>query len=164
MKRRAFIKLLGGSVAAWPLAAGAQQSGKMPTIGVLMAGSEGSTENKPRIAALRQGLAELGWKEGENIRVVYRWSAGKRELIDQYAKELVALNLNAIVANSTPVIAALHKLNPSTPVVFAWSGEEPVASGRQLHRLHLHRSRADREMDAALAGCCPRSIPGGASV
>jgi len=101
----------------------------MPAIGVLMAGSEGSTENKPRIAALRQGLAKLGWKEGENIRVVYRWSAGKRELIDQYAKELAALNLDAIVANSTPVIAALHKLNPSTPVVFALA-MDPIGLGQ----------------------------------
>src|SRR6201999_3815593 len=91
MKRRAFIKLLGGSVAAWPLAAGGQPTGKVPTVGVLMAGGENLTENAPRMTAFQKALAELGWKDGENIRLIYRWSTGKRELIDQYAKELVAL-------------------------------------------------------------------------
>jgi putative ABC transport system substrate-binding protein len=129
MRRRAFIRLLGGAAAAWPVARAHAQRGGPPTVGVLMAGNEDSTENKPRIAALRQGLADRGWKEGETIRLVYRWSAGRRELIDQYAKELVALNLDVIVANSTPVIASLHKLNPSTPVVFALA-MDPIGLGQ----------------------------------
>ena len=130
MKRRDVIKLLGGSAAAWwPLAVDAQQAGKVPTVGVLMAGAENSSENKPRIDAFRQGLAELGWKDGKNVRVIYRWSAGKRELIDQYAKELVALKPDVILANSTPVISTFKSMTSTTPVVFALS-MDPVGLGQ----------------------------------
>jgi putative ABC transport system substrate-binding protein len=129
MKRRAFIKLLGGSIAVWPLAARAQQRGKPLSIGVLMAGDENSSENKPRIDAFRRGLTELGWKDGDNVRVIYRWSAGKRELIDQYAKELVDARPDVILANSTPVIATFKKLTSSIPVVFALA-MDPVGLGQ----------------------------------
>jgi putative tryptophan/tyrosine transport system substrate-binding protein len=107
-------------VAAYPLASNAQRAA-MPTVGVLMAGTENSPENRPRIAAFRQGLADLGWRDGENVHVTYRWSAGKRELIDQYAKELVALKPDVILANSTPVIATLKGMTSTIPVVFALS-------------------------------------------
>jgi putative tryptophan/tyrosine transport system substrate-binding protein len=107
-------------VAAYPLASNAQRAA-MPTVGVLMAGTENSPENRPRIAAFRQGLADLGWRDGENVHVIYRWSAGKRELIDQYAKELVALKPDVILANSTPVIATLKGMTSTIPVVFALS-------------------------------------------
>jgi putative ABC transport system substrate-binding protein len=127
MKRREFIGWLGTAVAAWPIAARAQQAG-MPTVGVLMAGTENSVENKPRTSAFQQGLAELGWKDGENIRVIYRWSNGKRELIDQYVRELVALKPDVILANSTPVITAFKNLTSSIPVVFALS-MDPVGLG-----------------------------------
>jgi putative ABC transport system substrate-binding protein len=69
MRRREFIGLIGTAAAAWPIAARAQRAG-MPTVGVLMAGTEDSAENRPRISAFQQGLAELGWKDGENIRVI----------------------------------------------------------------------------------------------
>jgi putative tryptophan/tyrosine transport system substrate-binding protein len=107
-------------VAAYPLASNAQRAA-MPTVGVLMAGTENSPENRPRIAAFRQGLADLGWRDGKNVHVIYRWSAGKRELIDQYAKELVALKPDVILANSTPVIATLKGMTSTIPVVFALS-------------------------------------------
>jgi putative ABC transport system substrate-binding protein len=135
MKRRAFIKLLGGSVVAWPLAARAQPAGKVPTVGVLMAGVENSTENAPRISAFQKALAELGWKDGENIRLIYRWSTGKRELIDQYAKELVALKPDVIVANGTPIIATFQNLTSSIPVVFALS-MDPVGLGQVKSLAH----------------------------
>jgi len=129
MKRRAFIAAVAASTAAWPLKVRAQQSGGTPTVGVLMAGAENSSENKPRIAAFRKGLDELGWKDGENIRVIYRWSAGKRELIDQYAKELVALKPDVILANSTPVIGTFKSMTSTIPVVFALS-MDPVGLGQ----------------------------------
>jgi putative ABC transport system substrate-binding protein len=96
-----------------------------------MAGSENSDENAPRVAAFRKALAELGWKDGDNIRIEYRWSAGKRELIQQYAKELVALAPDVILANlanSTPVISAFKSMTSSIPVVFALS-MDPVGLG-----------------------------------
>ena len=126
MRRREFIGLIG-TAAAWPMTARAQRAG-MPTVGVLMAGTENSAENRPRISAFQQGLAELGWKDGENIRVIYRWSTGKRELIDQYVRELVALKPDVILANSTPVITAFKGLTSSIPVVFALS-MDPVGLG-----------------------------------
>jgi putative ABC transport system substrate-binding protein len=136
MKRRDVIKLLGGSVVAWwPFAADAQQAGKVPTVGVLMAGAENSSENKPRIDAFRKALADLGWKDGENVRVIYRWSTGKRELIDQYAKELVALKPDVILANSTPVIATFKGMTSTIPVVFALS-MDPVGLGQVQSLAH----------------------------
>ena len=128
MKRRTFIKLFGGSAVVLPLAARAQQTGRTPKIGVLMAGSENSDENAPRVAAFRKALTELGWKDGENVRIEYRWSAGKGDLIRQYAKELVTLAPDVILANSTPVISALKGMTSSIPVVFALS-MDPVGLG-----------------------------------
>jgi putative ABC transport system substrate-binding protein len=128
VQRRQFIALLAGTAAAYPFAARAQRSGPMPKIGVLMAGVESSPENAPRIAAFRKGLAELGWKDGENIRIEYRWSAGKSDLIHQYAKELVALGPDVILANSTSVIDAFKSETSTIPVVFALA-MDPVGLG-----------------------------------
>jgi putative ABC transport system substrate-binding protein len=128
MQRREFVILLGAAAAAYPLAGHAQRAGGIPKIGVLMAGSESSAENMPRIAAFRQALAELGWRDGENVRIEYRWSAGRNELISQYAKELVALKPDVILANSTPVISAFKSMTASIPVVFALS-MDPVGLG-----------------------------------
>jgi putative ABC transport system substrate-binding protein len=126
LRRREFIGWLG-TVAAWPAETRAQRAG-VPTVGVLMAGTENSGENQPRIRAFEQSLAELGWKNGQNIRVIYRWSSGKRELIDEYVSELVALKPDVIVANGTPVIAAFKDRTSSIPVVFALS-MDPVGLG-----------------------------------
>ena len=127
MRRRDFLAGFG-ITAAYPLASNAQRAA-MPTVGVLMAGAENSSENKPRIDAFRQALADLGWKDGENIDVIYRWSTGKRELIDQYAKELVALKPDVILANSTPVISTFKSMTSTIPVVFALS-MDPVGLGQ----------------------------------
>jgi putative ABC transport system substrate-binding protein len=118
MKRREFITLLGGAMATFPLAARAQRGG-MRRIGVLLSGLESDPDSVMRIAAFRRGLADLGWKEGGNIHVDYRWAAGKSELIVQYAGELVALAPDVILANSTPVVAAFKNIATSIPVVFA---------------------------------------------
>src|SRR6185295_9793007 len=129
MRRREFITLLGGAGAAYPFAARAQRAGGLPKVGVLMAGVESSAENTPRIAAFRRGLAELGWRDGDNVDVQYRWSAGKSELIHQYAKELVALAPDVILANSTSVIEAFKSITASIPVVFALA-MDPVGLGQ----------------------------------
>jgi putative ABC transport system substrate-binding protein len=127
VKRRAFIALLGGATVTWPLAARAQRAG-VPKVGVLMAGAESTPDNQARIAAFRQGFADLGWRDGDNVHVEIRWSAGKSELMRQYAEELVALAPDVILANSTPVVSVFKSLTASIPVVFALA-TDPVGLG-----------------------------------
>ena len=100
----------------------------MPVVGVLMAGDESAPDNQKRLAAFRQGFADLGWRDGQNVHIEYRWSAGKEELIHRYAEELVALAPNVILANSTPVIAAFKSITASIPIVFALA-IDPVGLG-----------------------------------
>ncbi|HEY2247237.1 MAG TPA: ABC transporter substrate-binding protein [Bradyrhizobium sp.] len=94
-----------------------------------MAGSEGSAENAPRIAAFRKALTELGWRDGDNVDITTRWSAGKNELVQQYAKELVERAPDVILANSTTVISALKQRTETIPVVFALA-MDPVGLGQ----------------------------------
>jgi putative ABC transport system substrate-binding protein len=129
MRRRAFIGALGGAAVAWPLAARAQRTGSMRNVGVLLSGIESDPDSQVRIAAFRQGFAELGWKDGGNVHIEYRWSAGKSELIRQYAEELVSLAPDVILANSTPVIAAFKSITTSVPIVFALA-IDPVGLGQ----------------------------------
>jgi putative ABC transport system substrate-binding protein len=117
VRRRQFIALLGGAVAL-PLAARAENTGPR-RIGVLLSGLESDADSQMRIAAFKKGLAEHGWKESENLQVEYRWGGGKRELIEQYATELVAMKPDAILANSTTVVAALKEITSSIPIVIA---------------------------------------------
>ena len=124
MNRRKFLTL---SAAVGLLPAARSQTPRR-TIGVLMAGSEGSPENAPRVAAFRKALTELGWRDGDNVRIMYRWSAGKNELVQQYANELVAISPDVILANSTTVISALKSRTESIPVVFALA-MDPVGLG-----------------------------------
>lgn len=126
MNRRKFLAL---SAAAGLLPIAARSQGRRRTIGVLMAGSEGSAENVPRIAAFRKALNELGWRDGENVEITTRWSAGKNELVQQYAKELVERSPDVILANSTTVISELKRRTESIPVVFALA-MDPVGLGQ----------------------------------
>jgi len=127
MKRREFVALLGAA-AVRPLAARAQQVGGVRKVGALLSGTESEVLSQKRIAAFRAGLTQSGWIEGQNIHVEYRWSNGKSELIQQYARELVALAPDVILANSTPVIAAFKRITTSVPVVFALA-IDPVGLG-----------------------------------
>src|SRR3954471_11761529 len=129
MRRRAFIGALGGAAVAWPLAARAQRTGSMRKVGVLLSGIESDPDSKVRIAAFRQGVAELGWKDGGNVHIEYRWSAGRSGLIRQYAEELVALAPDVILATSTTVIAAFKSIPTSVPIVFALA-IDPVGLGQ----------------------------------
>jgi putative tryptophan/tyrosine transport system substrate-binding protein len=115
MRRREFISLVGGAAAFWPMMAGAQP--RMRKLGVLMIVAEDDPDSKLRIAAFRQGLQDLGWQEGRNIQIEYRWAGGKPDLIRQYTQELVALAPDIILANGTPVVAALKPLTRSIPIV-----------------------------------------------
>ena len=127
MKRRDFIGLLG-SAATWPITARAQSRARMPKVGVLMSVSEGDADSQKRIAAFRQGLVELGWKDGQNLEIEYRWAGGKIELIRQYSRELVAFAPNVILANSTPAIQAMKEMTSSIPIVCALVND-PVGLG-----------------------------------
>src|SRR5262249_34039841 len=108
IKRRQFITLLGGAAAAWPLAARAQQSGAMRRIGVLMNLASDDAEGQARLAALHQGLQQLGWTVGRNVQIDYRWGAGNADYIRKFAAELVALAPDVILSTGSPSVAALQ--------------------------------------------------------
>jgi putative ABC transport system substrate-binding protein len=128
MKRRTFIWLLGGAAAAWPLAARAQQPERMRRIGVLMNLTADDPEAPARIAAFAQGLADLGWTIGRNLRLDYRWGAGDAERIRKDAAELVALAPDVILSSGTPTVAAVQQATRSVPIVFA-QVVDPVGAG-----------------------------------
>jgi putative tryptophan/tyrosine transport system substrate-binding protein len=130
VKRRAFITLLGGAVAAWPLAARAQQGERMRRIGVLMPFAADNLDlGQARFAALREGLEKLGWTEGRNIRIDTRWTTtGDVESMQRFAKELVALQPDLILTQSTPITATLLQETRTIPIVFALVAD-PIGSG-----------------------------------
>jgi putative tryptophan/tyrosine transport system substrate-binding protein len=128
MRRRDFIALLGGATAAWPLAAHAQQPEAVRRIGVLMGFAENDREGQTFVAAFREGLQKLGWVEGRNIRIDYRWTGLDKELIQRFAKELVALQPDLILTQSTPATAELLQQTRTIPIVFALLAD-PIGSG-----------------------------------
>jgi len=125
--RREFIALVGGA-AAWPLAARAQQGARMRRIGVFMPGVADDQEYEVRIAAFLQGLGELGWMVGRNLRIDYRWGAGDVERYRAIAAELVALSPDLVVAYGYAIANALQKASRNVPIVFA-SVTDPVGGG-----------------------------------
>ena len=126
MKRRAFITLPGGA-AAWPLATGAQQPERIRLIGVLISTAADDPEGQARIAAFRQGLQELGWTEGRNVRIDTRAAADADQFRTQ-AAELVALASDVILAATTPGVAAVQHATRTVPVVFV-TVFDPVSAG-----------------------------------
>jgi len=140
VKRRNFITLLGGTVAAWPLAARAQQPERIRRIIVLM-GIANDAEAQARAVALRQGLQVLGWTMG---RIDYSFADGDAERMRVYAKEAVASGPDLILAVTNPTLQAIRNATRSQPIVFL-QVSDPVrwgvcrksrASGRQHHRFH----------------------------
>jgi putative ABC transport system substrate-binding protein len=127
MKRREFLRLLGGA-AAWPLAARAQQSERMRRVGVLMSYNENDPDAKAQLSAFVEGLAELGWTDGRNIRIDVRWAAGDVDRMRVLAKESVALQPDVILASTTAVTAALQRETRTIPIVFALVSD-PVGDG-----------------------------------
>jgi putative ABC transport system substrate-binding protein len=127
LQRRDFIVALGG-VAAWPLAAHAQQGNRMRRIGWLMPWDENDTEGKRRYSAFTQALADLGWIDGRNVRMDLRWAGGDINRIRALARELVGLEPDIILTSGTVATAALQRETRTIPIVFA-NVADPVASG-----------------------------------
>ena len=120
MKRREFVMLLGGSAVLLPITARAQQNDRIKRIGVLLgATTEHDPESEARVAAFRVGLEQLGWFEGRNVRIDYRFGGGDADRIRSYVGELVKSAPDLIVANSSPVIAELKRATGTIPIVFA---------------------------------------------
>ena len=126
IKRRDFITLLGGA-AAWPLAARAQQAERLRRIGVLM-GVADDREGQARVAALKQGLQELGWTDGRNIQIEVRFGGADAGRIRAHAAELVALAPDVLVGHATPGTRALRQATSSIPIVMA-AVNDPVEQG-----------------------------------
>jgi putative ABC transport system substrate-binding protein len=128
MQRREFITLLGGAVAGWPLIVRAQQPERMRRIGVLMGPAADDPDGQARVAALLQGLQQLGWAVGRNVRVDIRWAAGNADDSRRYAAELVTLASDVIVANGSMSMVPLLQATRSVPIVFVVV-PDPVGAG-----------------------------------
>src|SRR5205085_10883389 len=126
MRRRNFIALLGGAAVTWPLAARAQQPGKLPTIGFL--GATTPAEGGQLLAAFVHRLRELGWVEGRNVAIEIRWGEGRSERFAEIAAEFVRLKVDAILTHNTPPVIAAKQATSSIPIVFATAGD-PVGTG-----------------------------------
>ena len=128
MRRREFITLLGGAAAAWPLAARAQPE-RMRRIGVLASLAEDDPEMMARLAGFRQGLQKRGWSKGRNVSIDARFAPNSSaDQMQVLAKELIALQPDVILAQSTPVVAALQRESRAIPIVFAGIAD-PIGSG-----------------------------------
>jgi putative tryptophan/tyrosine transport system substrate-binding protein len=124
MRRRDFITLIGGAATTWPLTTRAQQ---MRRIGMLLAFSESDLEGQSRVAAFQKSLQELGWMDGRNVRIDYRWAVGDADRV-RYAAELVALAPDVILATTGATVGALQQASRSVPIVFV-TVIDPVGGG-----------------------------------
>jgi putative ABC transport system substrate-binding protein len=176
MRRREFIMSVG-SVAVWPLAARGQQSTQMRRIGVLLGSyTESDKAGQARIAAFLKALADLGWNTDRNIRIEYRWGAGDTEQTKKLILETVQSAPDAIVATSDPVLAQLHGLTSTLPIIFTQISEpvetglvaslarpggnmtgfqnfEPAIGGKWLEILKEMGAQAEARRGAVHAGC-----------
>lgn len=128
MRRRDFIALLGGTAAALPAVARAQQAERMRRIGVLIGLAENDPQTKERLAGFREGLERRGWTEGHDLRIDYRFAGNGPDRYQSLAKELVALQPDVILAHSTPIAIALQRESHEIPIVFV-SVSDPIGSG-----------------------------------
>jgi putative ABC transport system substrate-binding protein len=131
MLRRTFIAGLAGAAASpalWPLATRAQQGDRMRRVGVLMVGDENDLDAKAYFTGFTQGLTELGWTAGRNVQIDIRWAAGSVDRMRTFAKELVGLQPDVLLANTTPVTTALRRETRTIPIVFAVVAD-PVGDG-----------------------------------
>jgi ABC-type uncharacterized transport system substrate-binding protein len=126
IRRREFVRLLGGTAAAWPLVARAQQAGPLPTIGFLVAGTP--TSHGQWVAAFVQRLRELGWTEDRTIAIEYRWGEGRDERFAEIAAEFVRRKVDVIVTSATAAVVAAMQATSVIPIVFAAAGD-PVGTG-----------------------------------
>ena len=128
MRRRDFVTLLGGTVAAWPLAVQAQKLAQTQRVSVLLGLAENDPLQNARLKAFRLGMRDLEWIEGRNIQIEYRFAGANLALISQHVAELIRSAPDAIVANSTPILAALRTATSTIPIVFVIVND-PVGQG-----------------------------------
>ena len=128
MQRREFITLLGGAAAAWPLAAHAQQAERVRRIGVLLPAAADDAEFQARFGAFLQGLGQLGWTIGRNVRIDTRWATGNADDIRRHAAELVALAPDVILATGASTVGPLQQATRTVPIVFPVA-VDPVGAG-----------------------------------
>jgi ABC-type uncharacterized transport system substrate-binding protein len=128
VRRRDFMSLLTGAAATWPLATRAQQPERVRRIGVLTPFAADDAEGHARLTAFAQGLQQLGWTVGQNIRIDYRWGDDKADTMRKYAAELVALAPEVILANSSPAVSSCLQATRTIPIVFAVVAD-PVGAG-----------------------------------
>ena len=115
LRRRDFITLLGGTAAAWPLSAQAQKTDRLARIGVLMGYAETDSEAKALLGVFTRALSEFGWIERQNLQIAVRWAPAKTDLMRTFAKELVSLQPDLILTDSTPVTAAVKRETSTIP-------------------------------------------------
>src|SRR5262249_44182372 len=125
IERRKFLATLGGA-AAWPLAARAQQPGKLPTIGFI--GAETPSAGGQLLAGFVARLSELGWVDGRNVAIEYRWAEGRNEPLAEFAAEFVRRKVDVIVTGATPPTIAAKQATSIIPIVFAAAGD-PIGTG-----------------------------------
>ena len=128
MRRRQFITLLGSAAAAWPVAARAQQGERMRRIGILMAAASDDAEFQARVGAFLQGLQQLGWSIGRNVRIDVRWATTNAGDIRRHAAELAALAPDVILAHGSSTLGPLLQATRTVPIVFTVLAD-PVGAG-----------------------------------
>jgi putative ABC transport system substrate-binding protein len=128
MRRRDFISLIGGTAAAWPLAARAQQTERVRRVGVLMGVAADDPEGQVRVTMFVQALQQLGWTDGRNLRIDVRWGAVDADRYRKYAEELVALAPDVVLTGSSAALAPLQRITRTVPIVFAGI-VDPVGAG-----------------------------------
>jgi len=128
VKRRAFITLLGGAVATWPLTVRAQQGKRMSRIGALMPWGASDPQVQARYTAFLQGLQQLGWTVGNNVQIDSRWSVGNEDDTRKYAAELIALAPDVIFAAGSAAVGPLRRATSNVPIVFVVT-PDPVGAG-----------------------------------
>ena len=128
MRRRDFIKVIAVSAAAWPLAARAQKSSSVRRVSVLMSTASDDSLGQAHSAAFAQGLQQLGWEIGSNIRIDYRWGSGNTERFRKYAAELVGLSPDVMLGTAASIVRALQEASQTIPIVFVTT-IDPVGSG-----------------------------------
>jgi putative ABC transport system substrate-binding protein len=128
LRRRQFMTLLASAAATWPVAAHSQQGERVRRIGVLMSTVEGDQRGLESITAFAQGLAELGWTVGRNVRIEYRWGAGDLDRFRRYAAELIALSPDVVLATAGSIVGAFQQASRTVPIVFVTT-IDPVGGG-----------------------------------
>jgi putative ABC transport system substrate-binding protein len=128
MRRREFVKLVGGAAVAWPIAAQSQQVSAVKRVGVLLNYSESSAEGQQYIAAFRKALKALGWIEGRDVDLILRWTGGDSALYAKYATELAARSPDVVLAATAASVVALQQATANVPVVFV-ATVDPVGAG-----------------------------------